>query len=129
MCPLGSALAAEVVQAPDELDVLEPGQVLVHRRVLAGQTDPLAHLARLLDDVQPRHLRGAAVRAQERREDADGRRLASAVRAEEPVHRARLHAQVDALQRLHLSVLLAEAHRLDPVRVRHCPDASGGAMT
>ena len=121
MRPLDSALAAEVVQAPDELEVLEPGQVLVHRRVLAGQTDPLAHLARLLDDIEPRHPCDAVVRAKERREDTDGRCLARAVRSEEPVDGAGLHAQVDTLQRLHLSVLLAEAYRLDPVRVRHWP--------
>ena len=82
MCPLGSALAAEVVQAPDELDVLEPGEVLVHRRVLAGQPYPLAHLTRLLDDVEPGDVCGAAVRAKKRREDAYGRRLARAVRPE-----------------------------------------------
>ena len=45
--PVGGALPAEVVEAPDELEVLEARQVLVHRRVLAGEADALAHLARL----------------------------------------------------------------------------------
>ena len=43
---------------------------------------------------------------------------------EQPVDGAGLHVQVDAFQRLHLSVVLAQAGRVDRARVRHRPDAS-----
>ena len=36
-------VAAEVVEPPDHLQVLEPGEVLVDRRVLAGEADLRAH--------------------------------------------------------------------------------------
>ena len=35
----------QVVEPPDHLEVLGPGQVLVDRRVLAGEADPRAQLA------------------------------------------------------------------------------------
>jgi hypothetical protein len=40
-----------VVQAPDHLQVLVGGQVLVHGGVLPGQADAPAHLGRLGDHV------------------------------------------------------------------------------
>ena len=46
--------AAEVVEAADHLQVLEAGEVLVDRRVLAGEPDPLAEPRRLAEDVDAR---------------------------------------------------------------------------
>ena len=122
-CPssLRGALPAEVVEASDELEILEAGEVLVHRRVLAGEPDALAHLTCVLDDVEPGHSCCAVVRAKQRRQDADGRRLARSVGAEEPVDGARLHVQVDAFQRLDLAVVLPQACCVDRARVRHWP--------
>ncbi len=44
--------ARGAVQAPDHRQVLEPGEVLVDRRVLAGEPDPLAQRGGVADDVE-----------------------------------------------------------------------------
>ena len=63
---LGRALGGEPLrqarEPPDHLEVLAPGQRLVDRRVLAGETDAPAHRGRLLDDVEAGDARGAARR-------------------------------------------------------------------
>ena len=82
--PLARAPAAEVVEPADHLEVLEAGQVLVHRGVLAGEPDLLANLRRVAHDVEARDARRALVREQQRGQDPHRRRLAGAVRAEQP---------------------------------------------
>jgi hypothetical protein len=79
--PHARALLAELVQPPEHVEVLEPGQVLVDGRVLAGQADALSDLVGLLGDVEPGHHRQALVGLEQRGQDAHGRRLAGAVRA------------------------------------------------
>ena len=87
-------------QQPAEQDqVLAPGEVLVDGGELAGQADEAAHRVGLAHDVVPEHARRAGVRAQQRREHPDRRRLAGAVRAEHAVDRAAAHGQVDAVDR------------------------------
>ena len=81
--PAASLLAGHVEQPPDVLEVLGAGQALVDGGVLAGQADPGLGPHRFGDDVDAVDERSSGVGAQERGEDAHGRRLAGAVGAEQ----------------------------------------------
>ena len=100
---------ALAVQAADHHEVLGARQVLVHRGVLAGQADALAQGGGVADGVQARDADRAGVRAQQRGEHADRRRLARAVGAEQAEHRAGLDLEVDAVERADLAERLDEA--------------------
>ena len=104
-------LFREVVEPSEHPEVLASGQVLVHGRVLAGEADRLAHRLRFADDVEARHACAAGIRLQQRREDADGRRLAGPIRPEQAENGAFLHLEVDAVERAHFT--LARAVDLD----------------
>ena len=52
--PLGGRGSPQVVEAADHLEVLEPGQVLVDGRVLAGEPDLRPQLGRVGDHVEAR---------------------------------------------------------------------------
>jgi hypothetical protein len=95
---LGGGLA-EPPEPADEDEVLAAGEVLVDRGVLPGQPDDAAHQLRLAQHVVARDRRPAAVGAQQRREDVDGRGLARTVRAQQPGDRALGDDEVDAAQR------------------------------
>src|SRR5687767_6546106 len=86
-----------VVQRGEVLEVLARGELPVEA-ALAGEhrADPGADLARLLHDVDAEHARLAAGRLEEGREHPHRRRLARAVRAEDPEDLARLDGEVDA---------------------------------
>ena len=63
-CPAPSPTrAARAVQPAHHRQVLEPGQVLVDGRVLAGEPDPLAQPRRVAHDVEPDHARAFRRRA------------------------------------------------------------------
>jgi hypothetical protein len=102
-----------VGEAADEPQVLPAGEVLVDGGVLAGQTDVLAHLLRGGGDVDAENGGAAAVRAQNRREDADARGLAGAVRPEKTEHGASFDLQVDTVEGDDLVELLAQAFHDD----------------
>jgi hypothetical protein len=114
-----------VVEPPDHLEVLEPGQVLVHRRVLPRQPDPRTHLRGVADDVEPGDARRALVRQQQRREDAHRRGLSCAVRPEEPEDASGLDAQIDPTERLHAAVALVQPRDLDGSFRLHRVHATG----
>ena len=101
----------EVVEAAEHPQVLAPGQVLVDGRVLAGEADRLAHRLRLAEDVEAGDACAAGVRLQQRRQDADRRRLARSVRPQQAEDGAFLHLEVDAVEGAHLA--LARAVDLD----------------
>jgi hypothetical protein len=105
--PLARFAAAEVVEAPDHLEVLEAGQVVVDRCVLAGEPDALANLARMAEHVDAGDARRALVGLEERGEDPHRRRLPGAIWPEQPEHDPPLHAEVDAVERDDLAVPLA----------------------
>ena len=94
-------------------EVLEPGQVLVDRGVLAGEPDPLAQPRRVAHHVEPRDAGRARVGLQERREDAHRGRLAGAVGAEQPEHGARRRLEVHAVERADGPERLHEAAHAD----------------
>ena len=64
-------------------------------------------------DVVPVDQRGAGVGSQQRREDADERRLAGAVRAEQALDRPLGNVEVDAGERTRLAERLGDAADLD----------------
>ena len=118
-CALARLWPAEVVEPPDHLEVLEAGQVLVDRRVLAGEPDLLANLRRIAEDVEPGDARRALV----------GLRAASSGSAPPSSCRRRsgragrrrspFPPQVHAVERDHLPVALAQPGRLDRELARH----------
>ena len=108
-------LAAGVATARGRVraQVLAPGQVAVEARLLDDRADAGERGGALLGHRPPEqpHLPGR--RPREAEQHADERRLARAVRPEEP-ERARLgHAQVDARDREPVAEALDEVVRLD----------------
>ena len=102
------AAAAHPLDAALEHQVLAAGAVLVDARVLRHVADRAAHGVRLAADVVARDRGGALVGVRERHEHADGRRLARAVRAEQPEDLAFADVERDAVERLNLAVALAQ---------------------
>ena len=76
--------------------VLPPGLQLVERGVLAGEADSPPHLVPLANDVEAADPRAAASGCGQRGEDAHGRGLAGAVRAEQREHRPARDVEIDA---------------------------------
>ncbi len=63
----------EVVEPSDELEVLEPGEVLVDRRALSREADPEPQLLGVAHGVQPVDLRSAAGGREQGGQDPDRR--------------------------------------------------------
>ena len=92
--------------------VLAAGQVLVDRGVLAGQADRLAHVAAGRGATsKPATVAPPGVGVEQRGEDAHRRGLAGAVGAEQAEHAAAGHDEVDAVERLHVAVVLDKSGR------------------
>src|SRR6266511_1236523 len=107
--------AREVVEAADHLQVGASGQQLVHRRLLAGEADAWTHARRLADDVEAVNEGASLVRPQQRRQDANGGRLAGAVAAEQAQHATPGDLEVDLAQRPVWPEAFAEALGTDGV--------------
>src|SRR5829696_4795799 len=111
-----SGLPRVAEQPRDEHEVLVAGEILVHRRELAGEADALAHLRGLARDVVAEHAGDAAVGAEQRAEDADGGGLAGAVGSEKTVHGAALDLEVDAVYSFGVAEVLDQFSRFDGER-------------
>jgi hypothetical protein len=98
-----------VVQPPHDLQVLAAGELFLNGRGLAGQADRAAHRCGLPDDVIALHQGPAAIREQQRGQDAHGGRLARAVRAQHAEHGPARHRQVDTAKRAYLAERLGQA--------------------
>jgi hypothetical protein len=85
------------VQPALEAQVLAPCRLRIDRDPLADRTDDSPHLLGMAQDVDPRDFGVPSVGAGERGQDPDRRRLAGAVRAEEPEDRSRLDREPDAI--------------------------------
>ena len=81
--------AAKVVQLADHLEVLATGEQRVDGRVLRGEAQHLAHVARRRQHVDAGHARRARVGDGEGGEDADGGGLPGAVGPEQAADGAR----------------------------------------
>ncbi len=96
-----------LVDAGDEVEVLEHRQVLVEAEALRHVADLAADFVRLVDDVVAEALARAAVRLEQAAQHADRRRLAAAVRAEKAADLAFGDLQVEALDHLEVAETLA----------------------
>ncbi len=97
-----------LVDAGDEVEVLEHRQVLVEAEALRHVADLAADFVRLGDDVVAEALARAAVGLEEAAEHADGRRLAAAVGPEKAADLALGDLQVQALDHLEVAEALAQ---------------------
>jgi hypothetical protein len=104
---------AQSQQSAQQHQVLPPGQLLVHGRVLAGQADAAAHQLGLPDHVGPGDDGPAGVRPHQGGQDPHGRGLAGAVGPEHPEHGPGRHRQVDPAQRLVIAIALAQPFGFD----------------
>ena len=100
---------SEVVEPAHHGEVLEAGQVLVHRGVLARDADLAPHLGRMGGHVPPRHLGTSGVRLDQRRQDLHRGRLPRAVRSEHPEDRALGDAEIESVECLDVLVVLHQA--------------------
>ena len=98
----------QVIQGAHEPEVLPAGEHLVDGGVLAGEADAEPDGLRMAGDVDAEHGRVALLERDDGREDAHGGRLAGAVGAEEPQHRAGIDAERHAVERDDLAELLAD---------------------
>jgi hypothetical protein len=105
-----------VIEPADQLEVLEPREVLVDGRALAREPDAETELLGVAHHVEPVDLGAAAGGREQRGEDAHRGGLAGAVGPEESEHRALLHLEVDALERLHVAEMLHELFGTDDGR-------------
>jgi hypothetical protein len=123
--PIAHDRPAEVVEPTDHREVLAPGQVLVDRRVLAGQADERAYHRRFVDDVVAEDPGRAAVRPQDGGEDPDRCRLARAVGSEQAEDGRLFDGEADAVERSHLATTAKDfAEVVSGDGVRH-----GGAQS
>ena len=100
---LGAAAAlglAQLVEEPDELEVLASGEQFVDGGELSGEADQRAQFRGVGDDVAAGHDGAAAVGSHERRQDAHERCLAGPVGAEQREHLALLGDEVEVGERL-----------------------------
>ncbi len=117
--------AGHAVDAALEHEVLAPGRLPVDAGVLRDVADRAAHAVRVAHDVLARDDRASGVGLRQRRERAHRRRLAGAVRAEQPEHLAVAHGERDAVERLHVLVALAQVFGDDRVHAAETTRASG----
>jgi hypothetical protein len=93
---------AQVVQPPDDLQVLPAGQLLLNGGGLPGQPDRPPDRGRFPDHVVALDHRPPPVREQQGGQDAYRGGLARAVRPQHAEHRPARHRQVDPAQRVDL---------------------------
>ena len=93
-----------MVQQSDHTEVLEPREVLVDRGVLAGESDAVAHGARVLDDVETVDVGRTRRWREDRREDADHRGLARSIGTEKPEDLPAWHVQGHVIEGSNLAV-------------------------
>ena len=105
--------AAQAVNVADQHQVLFRRQLDVDALLLEDDADAAAHQGRLARHVVA-HDQGASARGHHQgRENAEGRGLAAAVRAEQPEDLGGTHVEGNASQGGSVSVLVAEILELD----------------
>src|SRR5262245_13613834 len=122
LAALGQLGPLEAVDRREEVEVLENGEVLVEREPLRNVSDAPADLFAVRHHVQAVDPGASLRRREETAEDPDERRLAGAVRTEEPVDLAARNAERDAVEGPHLAEVARHPLDLDPViarRIRH----------
>jgi hypothetical protein len=102
-------------QASHQHQVLVAGEVLVHRGVLPRETHLFPYPPGVAHDVVTQDGRRPRVGGQQGGEDPDGRGLARAVRAEQPIDRALADAEVHAVEGAGVAEAFGETAGLDRV--------------
>jgi hypothetical protein len=110
---------AEAAQSRHHAQVLGTGLQVVDRGVLPGHADRPPDPVPVGHHVVPGHGGGAGVGAHQCGQDADHRRLAGPVRAQQGEHAAALDPQVDAVEHPHPAVRLHQSGRADRQVIRH----------
>jgi hypothetical protein len=121
-----------VVELADHLQVLEAGQVLVDRRVLAGEADLRAQRGRVALHVHAGDASGASVRLEQRCQDPYRGCLPRTVWAEQAQDRSRRRGEVDPAEGTDRAVGLLEPFDDDRIIIhsleatdRRCREWSG----
>ena len=102
-----------MVEPADHLQVLLAGQILVDRRILAGEPDHRPDLVRVGHHVLAEDPRGPGVRRQQGGQDADDGGLARAVGSQQTQHTALRDVQIHPGQGRRLLELLDQRANLD----------------
>src|SRR5208282_5431771 len=128
--PLGGVPQRDPEESRRQLEILASGQVLVGRRLLEDQPNPLLQLMGMLDDVQSVDRRSTGGRSEHGGQHREGGRLPGSVRAQKTVDFALFHREGNPVDGLHRTVEdLAETFRDD--RFRHSdsrsPPTAGGS--
>ena len=105
--------ARQAVERAEQLEVLLRRGALVEVGRLGDEVDLAADGLELARDRVPEDARAAARRLRAAGQDADHRRLAGAVVAEQPEDLARPYAQAHAVERADVAVVLGEVRDLD----------------
>ena len=116
-------VARRAVVAGEDRVRLADGEVRPQLGLLEDDADPLAEVRRRPLGIGAEHAHLAGVAVAVALEDLDGRRLAGAVRAEQPEDLAFLDREVDPAHRLEVPVGLAQAADLDRRHARDRVDA------
>ncbi len=110
------AVAWVATLGPERIDEVEE-RVAAHPVVQAQLPwqvpRPPAHLHRLALAIEAEHARGTGVRPDEVEQDAEGRRLARAVRSQESEDLTRLDCEVDAAEGMRRPIVFDDALKLD----------------
>src|SRR5215472_5856035 len=102
---------AQLVDAGDEVEVLEHCEILVEAETLGHVADLTPNTRRIRDDVQPETGSAAAVRRQQTAEHADRRRLAAAIGTKKATDLAGGHLQIQPMHNpVRAEALLQIAH-------------------
>src|SRR5690606_24718121 len=94
-----SVLAGVAPETGKQHEVLQPGQVLVHRGELAGQADAAPHRLGLTHDIVAEDSGLPCIRLEQGGQHPNHGRLAGAVGTEDAVDHPRRHLEVDAVYR------------------------------
>src|SRR6266508_4660142 len=111
--PLFAALGRHAVDAGEEVQVLDDGEVVVQGELLGHVADPLPHALRAKPAAFAGQLDVPGGRLEEAAEHLDGRGLAGAVGAEETIDLTVAHLEIDARDGREAAEDLAEAARAD----------------
>jgi hypothetical protein len=103
----------DAVQARVEAQVLSPAELAVQQRLVAEEADPPAHRVAVVGQGAAEHAHVAGVRAQQRREHPQQRRLSRPVGTEDDERLADRQLERDVAQRGALAVAAPGAAQAD----------------
>ena len=106
-------------------EVLLCRELHVNAARLKHHANLAAHAIRVKRDVMAQDQRAAFARQHQGGEDAEERRLAAAIRAQQAEDLGAVHIKADAVQRHAIAILVVEAFNADHCRVGVCVGVTG----